>query len=59
MNIKKPETTKILSNILNQHASMVAFNFLTQTIALVFVLMIPITLLLKTVEIKTSLGDAH
>lgn len=59
LSLNAPQTPKILANLLSQHSMMLAFNFTAQTVALLFALMIPLVLLLKTVQINLDLTGAH
>jgi MFS transporter, DHA2 family, multidrug resistance protein len=59
MHLQNPQTPETVSGLIQQHATMLSFNFTAQTIALLFILMIPLVLLLKTVQIKTDFGSAH
>jgi hypothetical protein len=43
----------------HQQATLLSFNFAAQTVAFLFILMIPLVLLLKTVQINTDIGSAH
>lgn len=59
MSLKTPQTPVILANIVHQQATLLSFNFAAQTVAFLFILMIPLVLLLKTVQINTDIGSAH
>jgi DHA2 family multidrug resistance protein len=59
LSLKNPQTAQILGKTLYQHASMISFTFTAQTISFLFLLMIPLALFLKNVDIKTDLAGAH
>ncbi len=59
MNLQSPQTPQVIANILNQHASMVSFAFVSLTISLLFLSVIPLALLLKTVQLKDNVESGH
>lgn len=59
MSLAHPQTPKILASLLSQQATLIAFNINAQTISILFILMIPLVLSLKTVDIKNDLGSMH
>lgn len=57
--LQNPKTLGILATTLQQQASLLSFNYIAQTVMFLFLFMIPMVLLLKTVAIKPNLPGAH